>query len=392
MLPFVTLDVLLVALLAAFPLGLLAAAQVVSWGHRGLAGLLAISAWILTGMLLLLCNTFPEQSQPAWPAGGLLIRGGLAGLCCFGLVLIIYAWSPARLQELLRLIHVQSTPGLLMAAFGVAFGVPAIHVEARCQHERTRFEELYGDSRLGEAHALLRDLLALQPQFRWQDRPGQTLLRELEQELQRVEQARQQIPNPPRHLEDILQQAQSLGILGQSELALAYLDQFPQIQDSAEGTQLRGLIHETRREWSQAISAYTRSQQLSQAVVDTDSIQKSTSEFSTETAAAPDATYLAALKGEAFCRRKAGDLPGAEQGYLRLMNLAPTAEHAFLLAQFYEDSQQTTQAHHWAQEAQKRDPAYAAAVLQLSNKLTTSHFGCWSVYRQHRSFQSPPFP
>jgi len=59
------------------------------------------------------------------------------------------------------------------------------------------------------------------------------------------------------------------------------------------------------------------------------------------------------------------------------LTLAPDADSHFLLAQFYEDTQQTASARRHAQRAVALAPErYQERAEQLLNKLATFHFGC----------------
>jgi hypothetical protein len=63
-----------------------------------------------------------------------------------------------------------------------------------------------------------------------------------------------------------------------------------------------------------------------------------------------------------------------------VLALAPTAESHFLLAQFYEDTQQAMKAEAHARQAMILDRRrYLAEGQNLIDKLITLHFGCWGV-------------
>ena len=91
-----------------------------------------------------------------------------------------------------------------------------------------------------------------------------------------------------------------------------------------------------------------------------------------------------AVTGVAFCERKRGHLREAEAAWQELLSLAPTAETQadahFLLAQFYDDTQQTEKSQFHVQQAMKLDPEqYVEPGRQLLSKLVTSHFGCVGI-------------
>jgi tetratricopeptide (TPR) repeat protein len=94
-----------------------------------------------------------------------------------------------------------------------------------------------------------------------------------------------------------------------------------------------------------------------------------------------------------YCRRKLGRYAEAEATYLEMLELAPTAESHFLVAQFYEDTQQTAKAREHARKAMALAPdRYDDVGRRLINKLSVYHFGCLGVYdveKKHAS-GSPP--
>ena len=162
-------------------------------------------------------------------------------------------------------------------------------------------------------------------------------------------------------------------------LALQTTAQFPEASRSAGAALLRATIHETRRDWRDAIEEYVLSQELLTA--DGEPVKNSE-------------RWRTALRGDGFCRCKAGDLDGAERAYLKLMSAAPAANHALLLAYFYEDTQKTADAQRWLQEAVRLEPSHGEEAERLWAKLTTSHFGCFQAYRQKNqpTLTVPPAP
>ncbi len=89
---------------------------------------------------------------------------------------------------------------------------------------------------------------------------------------------------------------------------------------------------------------------------------------------------IQAVTGIAFCQRKLGNKPAAATAYQELLGLAPTADTHFLLAQFYDDTQQAALADQHARKAISLDPArYAERGGQLIDKLRTTQFSCWAI-------------
>jgi tetratricopeptide (TPR) repeat protein len=75
-----------------------------------------------------------------------------------------------------------------------------------------------------------------------------------------------------------------------------------------------------------------------------------------------------------------GRLSEARACYLRLLEINPNADTHFLLAQFFEDIQETSSAQHHALEAARLDPdRYRESGHQLIRKMRALHFRCLSV-------------
>ncbi|MGN6134777.1 MAG: hypothetical protein ACTHOU_09765 [Aureliella sp.] len=243
---------------------------------------------------------------------------------------------------------------------------PTMYVEGRCHHDLARVADLLEQSRLGEANILIEKLLALQPAAKLQGRP----VRELAANLQRI------IADLDSHVaspltdnatdESRMERAQQLAILGKTSLAIAALDALHTSSPSPEVCGLYGTIYEMRAQWAVARDWYRRANRGWQASPPSpqrsDGLQKATT-------------------GVAFCERKLGRYIEAEAAWQELLALAPTADSHFLLAQFYEDTQQASRAHFHARQAMALAPLrYGEPGRKLIDKLVTQHFGCLSVY------------
>lgn len=147
--------------------------------------------------------------------------------------------------------------------------------------------------------------------------------------------------------------------------SLAVLDGSPALAASAEACTLRGTIYEMRGSWRTSRLWYERGRDGWLA-----------REGSPERATG----MATAVKGIAWCQRKQGHLREAEASYQELVRRAPSADAHFLVAQFYEDTQQAKLAHFHARQAMLLDPQrYAEPGRRLTDKLMTSHFGCFTV-------------
>jgi tetratricopeptide (TPR) repeat protein len=84
--------------------------------------------------------------------------------------------------------------------------------------------------------------------------------------------------------------------------------------------------------------------------------------------------------GSAYCFRRLGRLSKARACYLRLLEINPNADTHFLLAQFFEDIQETSSARHHALEAAQLDPSrYGERGQELIRKMRALHFRCLSL-------------
>jgi tetratricopeptide (TPR) repeat protein len=87
------------------------------------------------------------------------------------------------------------------------------------------------------------------------------------------------------------------------------------------------------------------------------------------------------MTGVAFSQRKLGHYAEAEATYQEVLSRATTADSHFLLAQFYDDTQQTRKAREHARRAMTLAPQrYQQEGEKLIRKLTVYHFGCFHVF------------
>ena len=251
--------------------------------------------------------------------------------------------------------------------------VPRVYVHARCQHDAARVVELAQQSRIGEARALAHCVLALSPNATWKGNSLRSAAENLDRAASQIER-RVEVPLPgSASLTERLSRARDLAMLGRTDEAIQVLDAAS--QSSAEADNLRGTIEETRGHWRRASDWYARARQAW---------------LLREESAERSAGLLQAVTGVAFCERKLGRFHEAEAAWLERLEIAPTAESHFLLAQFYEDTQQAQKARLHAQEAMRLAPErYAQLGRRLLDKLVTSHFGCLGVFRAESSPSTP---
>ena len=373
MFPYITLDVLLVGFVFAMPLGILIASHIRKLVSNSLAGFIGFGLIGISITLLAVLNISVERGGASSLGyttgifgGGAAMRSILAILFWIGGVLVATVIVKGKVTQLVNQIANQSDSIAFFASVVAATLMPLVFVQVRCQHGWKRFEELSESMRIGEARSELLTVLRLAPNSVWQGRTVAEAFQYVQAEYDRIELARQRLPHPPEDSQTVIQQSRYLAILGETDLALSYLQQFPAVSRSADAALLRATIFETRQAWDDAINEYVLGQK--QLMASGEPYQISTQ-------------WQTALRGEGFCRRKAGDLLAAERAYLKLMQAAPSGSNALLLAYFYEDVQKTSAAKKWIREAVRLEPAYGDEAQRLWGKLATSHFGCFQAYR-----------
>lgn len=265
----------------------------------------------------------------------------------------------------------RSRPVAQLAAFALlglaALVLPvATYIGARVTRDLTQLSELLEQSRFGEAQSLARRLLAFDPGAKLDRRPLSDVAGEIDRVVLELESS---VASPLAAIaeeRERLDRARALAMLGRTDGALDLLRDAPAWDIAAEACNLRGLIYETTGEWALGRECYQRASSIWEAMADS-----------------PERTagLVQALHGIAYCERKMGDNPAAESAYLQSLELAPTADSHFLLARFYEDTQQSAKAREHARRAMLLAPSrYQKQGEELIDKLMTLHFGCLGAY------------
>lgn len=241
-------------------------------------------------------------------------------------------------------------------AVAFLFIVPALFSTARDEADRSRLEELIARSRWGEADQLARRLQVAAPHLRIHGERLDVVAGILADRVQTLEDAIRNAPDASAPPEVHLAYARQLAMLGREETAVQHLN--TRHLTSPVALNLLGTIEETRSNWPAAEVHFRATLSASEA----------------------RESRVPALTGLAYSLRKQGRYRDAEAAYLQLWNLTPTAETAFLLAQFYEDTQQPAAASTFTHRAMELDPGrYSAAGMRLLEMLRTRHFGCFAV-------------
>lgn len=244
--------------------------------------------------------------------------------------------------------------------------LPTTYVEARCQHDIAEFIGLIEQSRLGEARALIQTLIHLSPSAKIHGQTLQKLATEVDREHRKLESQIAAIPPNADSPEQRLQRCRILAMLGRSDDALAELISLHDSSVSPGADDLCGTICETTADWATAQSFH------SQARV----AWRDRPESPERTAGIFRATTRIA-----YCHRKLGNYDLAEAEYCDALAQSPTAQTHFLLAQFYEDMQQSTKARNHARHAMQLAPQhYQHEGRKLIDKLAVGHFGCLAIH------------
>lgn len=356
---FVRLDVAVVFVLAAVPLAA-AVVEVVRgrWPRR---------QRILLGGLLL--GVGAAIAVFGTGVDGQVLRLLIAVTATAGVGLCLSGIADAAAASVVQRFRGTGAIALALAVLAV---VPAVYVDARVRHDLKLLTELLEQTRLGEARELAGTIERLQPSAVWQGRLVAAVRRELDRSVAELRR-RVAVPlsgsvSPSARVD----RARDLAILGDTDAALKVLSdrRIAAVQDP-EVLSLLGTIHETRSEWTAAGDWYRRARRASEDLPASETRQ---------------ALRLQAQRGIAYAERKAGRTPAAEAAYRELLALSPTADTHFLLAQFYEDAQQTDLAHRHVRQAMSLDPQrYEKPGRELIDKLQTVHFGCFGAFQAERS-------
>lgn len=248
--------------------------------------------------------------------------------------------------------------------------VPAFYIQSRVDEMVTNTEEYLGSGRLGDARQGVREICVLSP---WEKIDGTSvgdMARDLDRDCYEIERnlafmARRPVPSE----EFTYQRARLLSILGQTSAAARLLEPWTRKPGTSPlSYQLLGNIYQQQENWAESERYYRRALKAWKTLPRSEQQQ---------------AGGVAAWKGIAFAERKRGNYAEAEAAYLSALALVPTADQHFLLAQFYEDTQQTTKARDHVQQAMELNASrYAIPGKKMISSLQQQHFGCLNVWRK----------
>jgi hypothetical protein len=362
--PFVWLDVALAHFLSALPL----AAVAVMLIRRSIspAACLGLAAAVAALAALGLAMFAAEPVEGDW-----VVNAAGRGAIALGGATAMLLATCAAVRAPPATGKGASHPWIVaLLALTVLLVVPAVYVAARTRHDLGRLAGLLEQSRLFESRELARRLLALDPATRWQGQPLARVAADLDRTVRDLEVRTAAPLAESASGDERLARARDLAILDRTAAALEILGSPPSFADSPLAASLRGAIHEAKDGWQEALVAYGQAQRGWQMQP-----------------ASPERTsgLAQAAAGIALCQRKLGNNRAAEAAYLEMLSLAPTADSHFLVARFYEDTQQAAQAQRHARRAMALDPdRYQVQGQKLIDKLVTLHFGCWGVFSAER--------
>jgi tetratricopeptide (TPR) repeat protein len=349
--PFAWTDVAIVQLLASLPLAALAAAAIRTQFGAAICLVVGIAALIAAGWIGLI---------------GFWREAILLG-AAVGLVAVALGAQKLAVQRQLQL------PNLLavtLVSFLVMLGVPWIYVEARRSHDDRELGELLDQSRVGEAQHLAVQSLILDPRRKFRGQPLRDVAAELNGVVRDLESSVALPLSADASLEARLARARDLAMLGRTAAALQVLAQPASLAESPDGLMLRGTIHQARQEFLPSGAAFREAAEQLNALPPS-----------------PDraSALVTAYSGIAFAARKLGNNAEAVTAYQQVLVLDPSADTHFLLAQFYEGTQQAALAQKHARQAMALAPErFEVPAQRLIDKLVTHHFGCWGAAAAER--------
>jgi tetratricopeptide (TPR) repeat protein len=349
--PFAWTDVALVQFLCSLPL----AAAIAAW-IRPRSG--AVHCFALGSA----CFVAAAALWSAGTARSMIVLGAATGA-----MLLIVPWlRPGENRDVTG----KNAAAIALLDLAIMIGLPWVYLAARSNHDSGQLAELLEQSRIGEAHELAGRMLALDPQQPFQGQPLKKLSANLDRAVREME-SRVTAPLPPSAGDEAhLARARDLAILGRTAAALATLDQAASLADSPDGLLLRGTIYQTRQEWLPSADAFRRAAKVIESLP-----------------LSPERTVglITAASGVAFAERKLGHNAAAETAYEQVLKLDPSADTHYLLAQFYEGTQQAAKAQHHARQAMSLAPdRFQQPGQRLIDKLVTHHFGCWGAAAAER--------
>lgn len=353
---FVTSDIAAIYVLCSLPL----ASRLVNRGRQSLFGQSVNVIALLAIATFLFPMESPSLNEPTWFR---VIQPGMARFLASLGIAIASTWTVNNLRPddpFSRSFSVLAS-SLLLAAL-----VPTIYVQASWQHDLATFRDLLAQSRLTEAFSRLQRMQRLAPEALQDSVPLRRIAMNLDGHIKAL-QAQVAVTLPANCEPNMaLLRARQLAMLDRTDEALHIADSLRNTSVSPAANDLTGTICETRTQWQMARTYHRQSRE--EWLRQPQSVERT-------------AGIIRASTRLGYCERKLGHYQQAETEYLQALALSPTADMHFLLAQFYDDMQNSTKAMSHARQAMRLNPKqFQREGLALIDKLTISHFGCLGVY------------
>jgi hypothetical protein len=349
--PFVWRDVFVLQMACAAPAAWLLAGVIERW--------MPSFGCLACGPVACFTSVFLQEALQATSSGflgGILLRAAIA----LGLALSL---SIAMRQLVMRQATEQPSNISCLLSIAALIVLPGVHVGARARHDAGVLGELEDQGRVGEARTIARRLVALDAQRVVRGRPLSEVAAKLDRDVAALEAIIASALPPDATPTERFARARNLAMLGRTQEALDIL--LPCSDQDAEI--LRGTILEARQEWEPALAAYRAAQTAWQG--------RAASKART-------GGLVRAATGIGYCQQKLGQYAEAEASYLQLLELDPSGDSHFLLAQFYRDTEEAEKARVHARLAIAFDSDnYGRKGESLIQKLADANFGCLSVYR-----------
>tara|TARA_R110002111_G_scaffold227346_2_gene288938 strand:- start:69313 stop:70611 length:1299 start_codon:yes stop_codon:yes gene_type:complete len=370
-LPYVRPDVIVINFLCMLPLAILASEwilRVLKQRSFHLCVILQALFFVGTAVISILSLTGDQTSvtlsdYDAWES--FAFRPAMAFWMMTSVLLAVgnLSRTPATVQT--------SRSGTLvwLLVWTTALIVPAIYTQSRVDEMVASMNDYLGSGRIGDARQVTREVCLLSPWEKMGGLPVGDMARDLDKECFGIEQRLALMKRRPVHSEEYTyHEARLLSMLGQRAVAIRLLEPWAGKDATSPLTcQLLGNIFQQQENWADSERQYQQALKAWQKLPLSEQQQ---------------AGIVTAWKGMAFAERKRGNYEEAEAAYLSALALAPTADQHFLLAQFYEDTQQTGKARDHAHQAMALDAArYDISGKKLIASLQQKHFGCLNVWR-----------
>jgi tetratricopeptide (TPR) repeat protein len=254
--------------------------------------------------------------------------------------------------------------GVLPLATVAAWLVSMAYSSSRARELETVLRDYATQGQWQKARRAAHRLQTLDPRRHVESRPIRLIAYDLDERVSSLEREIAQFSPTNSSPEEQLQQAIRLAGVERFAEAIALVQPLAQRSDASN---LLGTMCEHQERWTIARDWYQRAR----SAAGTDS--------------AGDAERVRALMGIGYTERKLGHLREAEAAWLQALELSPTANLHFLVAQFYRDTQQASAAHrHLVRAIELAPERYREAGRTLTDELMISHFGCAAVWSADR--------